>query len=221
MKLSEVRKALLKKAQDSFNELGFKKNGDLIVKNNGDFQVYIGFGIVDNDNSFPTTFRYGISSKTLNNIKKYIFPERGLKLNDFSGVYGQKQTLLFDKKEYPILEYDIRNNSDVESMVTDLKKYFEKGLLSKLEGLQNSNELSNILNSQETLDESMHLPSTLINGLIFCKITKNVNYVSSKSKYRELLKEWNDWDRKDLEKVISFLDSHSQEELLRIAESPI
>jgi hypothetical protein len=39
-----------------------------------------------------------------------------------------------------------------------------------------------------------------------------------KSKYRELLKDWNDWDKQELEKVIAFLDSHDQEELKQIAE---
>ncbi|MFN8438013.1 MAG: hypothetical protein U0V72_10250 [Cytophagales bacterium] len=219
MKLSEVKNSLLKKALESFKDLGFKKEGKFLVKNSGDFKIYLGFGIVNSDNSFPTTFHFGISSRVLANFKRIIFPEKGFKSDDFSGAYGQKQESLFDKKEYPILEYDIKSSSDIDGLVTDLKKYFEDGLIDKLEKLQNNDALCNILNSQETLDESMHLPSTLISALIFYKITENVNYVSSKNKYRELLKEWNDWDRKDLEKAIEFLDSHSQEELLKISET--
>lgn len=219
MKLSEVRKYLLSKTQESFKSLGFKKDGNLIIKSNGDFRIYIAFGIVDSDNSFPTTFHYGISSKSLNNIKIKIFPERGLKINGFSGAYGQKQESLFDNKEYPILEYDIKNTSDIDKMVGDLLDYFQREIIKKLEQLQNIQELFILLNSKEVITDSMHLPSTLTNALIFCKLSKDVNYNSVKTKYRELLNNWNDMDRKDLEKVIEFLDNHSQEDLLKIAES--
>jgi hypothetical protein len=219
MKLSEIRKALLIKANDSFQELGFKKVGDLIVKNIDDYQIYIGFGVVDNDNSFPTTFRYGIAMKSLNNIKKYCLPERGFKLNDFSGAYGQKQTMLFDKKQYSILEYDIKSIADIDIMMNDLLSYFKDKALLELERLLSLDKLSVFINSEEVIKESMHQPTTSINGLILCKTSGFLNYETLKVKYRELLKDWSDWDKQELEKVISFLDNHSQEELMRIAES--
>jgi len=219
MKISEVKKELLSKALISFKLLGFSKKGSLIVKSSQYFEIYLAFGVVDNDNSFPTTFHFGISSIVLNNLLFKIFPEKGYKKNQFSGVYGQKQTLLFDKKEYPILEYDIKNTSDIDKMIADILDYFQRKIIKKLERLQNVQELSILLNSQEVIAESMHLTTTAINALIFCKLSDNINYNLVKSKYRELLKDWSDWDKQELEKVISFLDNHSQEELLKISET--
>ena len=220
MKLSEVKKELLSKAKERFKILGFKKQGNFIIKNVDDYQFYIGFGIVDNDNSFPTTFHYGIASKTLNNIKLCVFPDRGLKKNDFSGAYSQKQTLLFDKKEYPILEYNIKSIVDIDAMVYDLWNYFEKTAIKKLENLQSVGSLGLLLNSKEMLDEAMHMPTASINALILCKLTDNSKYGSIKQRFINISKDWSNWDKQELEKVVEFLDNHSQEELLKIAENP-
>ncbi len=219
MKITEVKKELLTKVLGSFKTLGFSKRGSLITKTYAGYQIYLAFSVVDNDNSFPTTFHFGISSLTLNNLLVRVFPEKGYVMNQYAGAYGQKQAMLFDKKEYSILEYDIRSDADIDLMVNDLLVYFNKKVIIKLEQLQNLNRLSIIVNSQETIKESMHQPTTAINGLILCKISGVPNYDIIKNNYINLSKEWSEWDRNDLEKTIRFLDNHSQKELKEIAET--
>lgn len=217
MKKTEVNKFLKSKSFEKFKILGFKRNQYGIVKKLENYEFYVAFGIVDSDNSFPTSFHYGISSRYLNNILLHIFPEKGFIKNNYVGIYGEKQTQLFDNGEFPILEYDIRIEEDIDIMMQDLYDYIEK-VLPFLEKLMNIQTLSKFINSDKVLNESMYLPTTLKNGLIYAKLANDNNYNELEYKYRELVENWADWNKVELQKTINFLNNHSQDELIRIAE---
>lgn len=218
MKLSEVRKKLLDQTGQGLISNGFKKGKSIIYKNKADYKFYIGFGIVDSDNSFPSTFHYGISSKKVNNLLGAILPERKLNKGDTYTVYGTNQTRLYDNGEFPVLEYDIETERDIIIMVNSLHEYYTKVAYPFLERLTDIYELDKFINSQKVLNESMHLPTTLINGLIVSKLSFNPHHEYLKSKYRKLIKEWPKWDNEDLNKVVRFLDNHTKEELEDISE---
>ncbi|MDG3584161.1 hypothetical protein [Galbibacter pacificus] len=218
MKKSEVNRVLLNKLSDKFKKLGFKKRKGFLFKKDKDYEYYIGYGIVDSDITFPSTFHYGISSVKVNNLLATILLERGLKKGDPYTVYGTKQTRLFDNGEFPVLEYDIETEKDITKMVNDLYEYYTKVAYPFLEKLTEIHELDKFINSQKVLNESMHLPTTLINGLIVSKLSQNPNYEQLKSKYNELIKEWPEWSRQDLNKVVEFLDNHTKEELENISK---
>ncbi|MCT4639847.1 MAG: hypothetical protein N4A72_19265 [Bacteroidales bacterium] len=216
MKLTEVKKIVLKEALVEFKHMGYTKKKDYLIRNREKFSYYVGFAFVDNDNSFPTNFHYGISSKLLNNILLEIFPEKGYKQDEYIGVYGINQLLLYDKKKYPILEYDIKSEMDIKIMVKEMVTYFNEFVLPFLEQLSSYDTLNNFLNSKGVISESMHLPTTLINGIIFSRITKDEGYDKVKTRYRDLIESWSEWDKLDLIKVIEFLDNHSYEDLILI-----
>ena len=218
MKLSEVRKRLLEKTEQGLISYGYKKGKGIIYKNITDYKLYIGFGIVDSDNSFPSTFHYGISSKKVNNLLVAVLPERKLKKGDTHTVYGTKQARLYDNGEFPVLEYDIETERDITTMVNSLHEYYTKVAYPFLERLTDIYELDKFINSQKVLNESMHLPTTLINGLIVSKLSFNPDHEYLKFKYKKLIKEWPKWDNEDLNKVVRFLDNHTKEELEDISK---
>src|SRR5699024_3444783 len=155
MKLSEVRKKLLDQTGQGLISNGFKKGKSIIYKNKADYKFYIGFGIVDSDNSFPSTFHYGISSKKVNNLLGAILPERKLNKGDTYTVYGTNQTRLYDNGEFPVLEYDIETERDIIIMVNSLHEYYTKVAYPFLERLTDIYELDKFINSQKVLNESM------------------------------------------------------------------
>ena len=130
--------------------------------------------------------------------------------NEYFPIIGIGQSELFESKNYPILEYDIYTEEDALKMVDEVMNYFENEALPFLESLSNLETIEKVINNEP-------IPQKGIFGLILAKLTGNENYEPLKSKYRDLLKEWSDWDKQELEKVISFLDKHTKEELEEIA----
>ena len=159
------------------------------------------------DNSFPTTFYYTLGNIAVGNILNQI-----TLLNERDAqIIGIGQADLFEAKKYPILKYDIYTEEDVNKMVSEVSVYFIEEALPYLESVSSIEKLEEITNTELN-------PWKKSIGLILAKLVNNPEYENLKSKYRELLKDWSDWDKQELEKVIDFLDSHSQEELLKITE---
>jgi hypothetical protein len=208
MKISEVSKLLSKGFGEMYKPLEFKKWKYGYKKEVGSFSYTFGFSSSNMDNSFPSTFYYRLGCFTVGNILNLITPLTELDTQ----IIGIGQADLFEAKKISILKYDIYNEEDANKMVSEVSKYFIEQALPYLESVSSIEKLEKITNSELN-------PWKKSTGLILAKLVNNPSYESLKIKYRELLKDWSDWDKQELEKVISFLDSHSQEELLKIAET--
>lgn len=209
MKISEVSKLLFKGFGEMYKPLEFKKWKYGYKKEIGNFSYTFGFSSSNMDNSFPSTFYFRLGSYAVGNILNQITP-----LNEKdTQIVGIGQADLFEAKKFYILKYDIYNEEDINKMVSEVSKYFIEQALPYLESVSSIEKLEQITNEELN-------PWKKSIGLILAKLVNNPEYENLKQKYRELLKDWSDWDRKELEKVISFLDSQSHEELLKIAESP-
>ena len=86
--------------------------------------------------------------------------------------------------------------------------YFLNTLIPYFNEYTTLEKLEKKINAPGNLPNNNQLATVLKYGLILAKVVKNPNYEILKQKYRELLKEWSDWDKQELEKVISYLDSH-------------
>ena len=208
MKISEVSKLLTKGFGEIYKPLEFKKWKYGYKKDVGKFSYTFGFASSNMDNSFPSTFYYRLGSHAIGNILNRIIPltERDIQ------IIGIGQADLFEAKKFPILKYDIYTVEDVNKMVSEVSTYFISEVLPYLESIASIEELERITNAELN-------PWKKSTGLILAKLVKNTEYEDLKNKYRELLKNWSDWDKQELEKVIDFLDSHSQEELQKISET--
>lgn len=214
MRKTEVTKSLNEKFKPILSKYGFKKWKFGFIKEDKEFYHVFAYSSSAYDTCFPTTFYYGIGLQKVKNILKKIFLENLSRAeNQYPAIlsYGQKE--LFEAKKYPIFKYDIYNESDVNNMVTNVSRYFIEEALPYLQSISNIEKLEEIINTEPK-------PRKKDVGLILARLGNNPNYEHLKQQYRELLEDWSDWDKKELEKVISYLDSHSLEELKTISETP-
>lgn len=216
MKKIEVTKLLNIGFKIMLDKNNFKKWKFGYIKELGNGTYYnFAFSSASYDTCFPTTFYFGIGSKDVKKISKKILPENfTIPENEFPTILSIGQKELFEAKKFPVFKYDIYTEEDVNKMVNEVSEYFTRVAFPYLESISSIEKLEELTNTELN-------PWKKSIGLILAKLVNNPEYEILKNKYRELLKDWNDWDKQELEKVISFLDNHSQEELLQIAESPI
>jgi hypothetical protein len=213
MKKSEVTKKLNEGFQIKLNSQQFRKWKFGFIYENNDFYFDFGYSSASYDTCFPTTFYYGVGSNNVKEILKRVFPENlSRPENTFPKIFSQGQKELFEEKKYPIFKYDIYSEDDVNKMINQVSDYLIKEALPYLRSISNLEVLEKMTN---------HLPLNPWKkdvGLILSKLVSNPTFESLKNQYRELLKDWSDWDKQELEKLIDFLDKHSCTELLKMAE---
>jgi hypothetical protein len=212
MKKSEIRQYL----ESNFRVVleGLKKRKYRFYKDFGELYFAFGLGIIDSDNSFPSTFNYGIGNLNYSNLLNFMIDNLDLNFqkDKYMTVFGSGQIRLFDEGKYPVLEYDICTEADAQKMVNEVSNYILTNVLPEWEANPTLEFLERKVN-QKLSDSSNFF------GLILAKLVRNPNYKIIKNHYENISREWSDGDKKNLEKIISFLDSHSHEELLKISET--
>jgi len=213
MKKAEVTKLLNSGFKKMLDENNFKKRKYGYIKKSSDGIYYeFGFSTKSYDICFPTTFYYGIGLNSVKEILKLILPEYfEMPENEYPTIFSMGQKKLYTYNNYPLSQYEIYTEADVLETVNEISEYFINTGLPYLKSISSINKLEQITNAELN-------PGKKNSGLILAKLVNNPEYETLKNKYREILKEWPDWDKQELEKVIMFLDSHSQEALLKIAE---
>lgn len=209
MKLTDLKKLLFSIYGESLKPLGFKKVKYGFMKINGDYAYNFIFSSLDRDNSFPTGFFYGLGSKSIANIIKKVVAVH--EDNSFYPMIGWRQVVLWEAKKYPVKDYDIYTEDDAEKMVAEVSAYFTNEALPYLESISN-------LHALEALTNSNPHPLKFRSGLVLAKLVENPKYDSLVEQYRESFKGWVvEWDKMDFEKIVSFLDCHSLDELHAMA----
>jgi len=187
------------------------------LKNIGDLYFDFGFGIVNSDNSFPSTFSCSFGCRSYSNLLNYMIDNLGLNFqkSDYLFACGIHQMCLFDEGKYPTLEYDIYTEADAQKMVDEVSAYILNEVLPEWEANPTLEYLEKKANEKCLTDELN------LSGLILAKLLGKPKYESIKQHFITVSKDWHERNKKDFEKIIEFLDNHSQEELWKIAETPI
>lgn len=219
MKITELTKYINEILKNKLSPLGFKKDGYGFTLNSNGFTKKIMFSSVDRDNSFPTSFGVWFGFLGVDRILlKALDNQAGLKKTKNGGQIFIRQVELFEQGVYPCKDYDIYTFEEANKATNQILDYFLSTLIPLNDFYNSYKELEEKINMKDSLENDRFLSGKLKYGLILSKLVGNPNYEKLKGKYRELLKDWSDWDKQELEKVIAFLDSHSQEELKEIAE---
>ncbi len=222
MKAAELKKYLHEAVKAKLNLLGFKKHDSWYYKNINNYTYAIIISSLNYDNSFPTSFAatFGFVS-----IDKILYKSTGRE-KEFTNckIGGQlfiTQAELFENNKYPCKDYDIYTFEQAYDAINQMLDYFLTELMPNMNEFANILKLEEQINAKQQFTNDRFLATKLKYGLILAKLVNNPKYETLKNRYREILKEWPDWDKQELEKVIMFLDSHSQAALKLIAESPI
>lgn len=211
MKKGELNKLLSDNFKEFFKKFDYRKTKYRYKKDYNNFVVSIGFAIADYCNVFPITFGYNLSSKVIDKIFSAIFDKH---ISE-SIIIGENTISLYEKQKYHIPEYDIKTENDVKIMFKEVTEYMKSVAFPYIESICDIEILDKIIN------KNPQEPLFGLRGLVLSKLAKSPNYEELKKTYRQLFVERN-WavqeDIDNLEKVIDFLDSHTKEELEKIAE---
>ncbi|CAM3089278.1 hypothetical protein [Flavobacterium frigoris] len=219
MKISELTKHINEAVKQRLSPLGFKKDGYGFTLNENGFTKKIIFSSIDRDNSFPTSFSvwFGFLG-----VDRVLFRATGnevdLKKIKHGGQVFIRQVELFEQGTYPFKDYDIYTFEQADDAVSESLNYFIDFIIPDMNKFKSVLKLEEQINLKGQFINDRFLSTKVKYGLILAKLVNNPNYEFLKNKYRELLNDWSDWDKQELEKVIDFIDTHSQEELLKIAE---
>lgn len=207
MKKSEVRKILEDQFKKRLKEYGFNNKGYTFLKKISDTTFFINFlfSLIDSDNSYPSQFGFCLINQRINNIFSEIF-----RRNNDIWLLSTNQSRLYEENKYPDLEYDIYTEEDALKMVDEVMCYMEKEALPFLESISDLKVIEKLIN-EKPVPEKAHV------GIVLAKLMGNPEYENLKLVYKELIKDWAGDYNPDYDKIVSFLDSHSHEELIQIA----
>ena len=193
---------------------GYQKKKYQFVKSRDDFYFVFMHTSVDSDNSFPSTFYFGIGSLKIKKLLEFLFPNKYINIteNNYPTQLRFHQIRLFDEGKYPILEYDIYTEEDAQKMVDEVSDYILNTILPEWEANPTLEYLEKKVN--EKLSD---VPN--FSGLILAKLVGNPDYEKIKQHFLNVSKDWAEWDKADLQKVIDFLDNHTTSELNTIADN--
>ncbi len=215
----ELYKKMKEKANERLKENGFKISRGQLAKEVGEFKYYIDFGIVDLNDVKLASFHFGISSKSLSIIYKCLEPDRDLRKNQYYTVYGINQARLFTGSRYPKSEYEIRKEEDVIEMIDEFYEYYINQAYPFLSSISDLKKISGFMNYDENVKkQSAYLANTLKTSLILARLTEDPYYNKLKEEYRVLLGGWVEYEKKEFEKIIFFLDNNSPKELKEVID---
>lgn len=219
MKLGELTKHINEVLKTELIPLGFKKDGYGYTLNENGFTKKIMFSSVNRDNSFPTAFAIWLGFLGIDKILLTATDnEAELRKTKNGGQIFIRQEELFEQGKYPIKAYDIYTLEEANQAIQESLYYFLNSVIPEYSEL-NIQDLESKINLNDVFTNDRFLSNKLKYGLILAKLVNNPEYENLKMKYRELLNDWSEWDKQELEKVIEFLDNHSQEELIKISET--
>jgi hypothetical protein len=220
MKLAELKKFINEQAKNKLLPIGFKKDGYGYSLNSNGFTYKISISSIDRDNSFPTSFAFWAGFIGVDKIMLLAVGnnEELKKLKSGSQLFI-RQVELFELGKYPVKDYDIYTFDEAEKAISEMFEFLNKTLLPSYIQYNNLAEIERKINSNEFINNTRQLSVSVRFGLILSKLSNPSNYDTLKNGYRKQLLNASDWDKQELEKVIEFLDNHSQEELLKISET--
>jgi hypothetical protein len=208
MKKSEVKKSLKKKFKNRLTDYGFKPLKHSLQKDYNGFFIDFMFSMVDIGNGFSSQFGIHCGFTLLDNIYNAAFKTQKRNLN----IYAIHQGELYESQKYPILEYDLYTEEDVNIMVNQVMVYLENEALPYFEGINTLEKIEPIINKDPK-------PRQAVISLILAKLVDNPNYLELKKNYMNLLKNWPQYEKNQLETIVQYLDKYTREEIIKSVES--
>jgi hypothetical protein len=218
MNYSEVKKELKKEFKSFLKPLGYKSKTDpqgcRFSFINSKHEYRLGYGVANNIDEFNTGLFGSFCLKSIQQIENFIFEEESF-----------FDTLLIDKTSYfkeLNYRYKIKTLEDIKEWGIIVRKFYEDYAVPFFEKYNSVDAIDKLLNEKPT-EKVIYLDDLgwrIIKGLIAAKLNNNPKYNELRDYYRsEVESKFQGYFMYEkCLKTIDFLDKHSQEELLKIAE---
>ncbi len=218
MNYSEVKKELKKEFEFFLKPLGYKSKTDnqgcRFILNKGSVEYRLGYGVANYIDEFNTGLFGSLGVKEIQAIESKIFNE---------SIYAD--TLLLNKSDYfkdVNFRFKIKTEEDIQEWMKIAKDFYFLFALPFYERNNSIAEIDELLNDHPT-EKVIYLDDLgwrIIKGLIAARLNNNPKYSELRNYYKsEVESKFQGYFMYEkCMKVIDFLESHSKEELLKIAE---
>jgi hypothetical protein len=219
MNYSEVKKELKKEFESFLKPLGYKSKsgtqGCSFFLNRGFVEYRFGYGVANYGDEFNSGLFGSIGMLPIQLIENRIFNEESF-----------TDTLLLNKSDYfkdINYRFKITSLNDVKEWSTIAKKFYHEFAIPFFEKYNSVDAIDKLLNEKpsEKVIYCDDLGWRIIKGLISAKLNNNPKYNELRDYYRsEVESKFQGYFMYEkCMKAIDFLDKHTREELLKIAES--
>lgn len=217
MNYSEVKKELKKEFESFFKPLGYKSKTDSqgcrFSLSGINLQTNIGFGVSNYVDEFYTGCYVSTEIVQIEKISFHLFQESGFGIGFNIGNY-------FNELNY---RYKIQTQEDIIEWGKIVRKFYEEYAVPFFEKYNSVDAIDKLLNENPT-EKVIYLDDLgwrIIKGLIAAKLNNNPKYNELQDYYKsEVESKFQGYFMYEkCMKTIEFLDNHSQEELLKIAEN--
>lgn len=219
MNYSEVKKELKKEFESFLKPLGYKSKsgtqGCSFFLNRGFVEYRFGYGVANYGDEFNSGLFGSIGMLPIQLIENRIFNEESF-----------TDTLLLNKSDYfkdINYRFKIASLNDVKEWSTIAKKFYNEFAVPFFEKYKSVDAIDKLLNEKpsEKVIYCDDLGWRIIKGLISAKLNNNPKYNELRDYYRsEVESKFQGYFMYEkCMKAITFLDEHSREEILKIAES--
>ncbi len=223
MNYSEVKKELKKEFEKFLKPIGYKSKmchqGCEFSLINDIYFFRIGFGVANYIDEFKTSCSVGLGVLPIQKVSFVIVEGTTIIPNDYGSTLGVRIADYFGEVNY---NYKIRTQEDIIAWGKIVKKFYEEYVVPFFEKYNTLDSIDKLLNDHPTekVIYSSDLGWRIIKGLIVAKLNVNPKYNELRDYYKsEVESKFKGYFMYDTcMKVISFLDNHSQEEVLKIAE---
>ena len=218
MNYSEVKKELKKEFELFLKPLGYKSKKDPqgcdFWKLEENSLNRIGYGIANYVDEFNTVCYLKIGQINIQNIEKQIFE------GEYYETLSVGMQTCFNEINY---RYKIKTEEDIKEWGKIVRKFYEEYAVPFFEKYNAVDAIDKLLNDNPTerVIYCDDLGWRIIKGSIVAKLNNNPKYNELKDYYiSEVESKFQGYFMYEkCMKTIDFLDSHSQEELLKIAET--
>ena len=216
MNYSEVKKELKKEFENFLKPLGYKSKsssqGCVFELINQDFEFVLGFAVANYNPIYGVGCYIQIIPYKIEKVREFLFDNEGG--NAIASNIGN----YFNELNY---RYKIQTQEDVEEWGKIVRKFYEEYAVPFFEKYNTIDAIDKLLNDSPT-EKVIYcddLGWRIIKGLIAAKLNNNTKYNELRDYYkREVESKFQGYFMfEKCMKTIDFLDSHNQEELLKIA----
>ncbi len=224
MNYSEVKKELKREFESFLKPLGYKsKYGnqgcDFFVSESIGYRK-IGFGIAKYEPVFYTGIYAYVGVDAIDKVLCYILEMDYIKSIGGGGTISTSTRIYFNDINY---QYKIQTEIDIRDWFMIFKKFYNDHLTAFFVKYNTIDSIDKLLNEHPT-EKVVYcddLGWRIIKGLITAKLNRNPKYYELRDYYKNEVetKFQGYFMYEKCMKVIEFLDSHSTEELNKMAES--
>lgn len=222
MNYSEVKKELKKEYESILKPLGYKaksesQGGEFFLINKNIIQR-IGYGVTNYVDEFNTGGYIGLCVLPIQKVLYFI--EEVINSNDnYGSTIGSSISDYFNELNY---RYHIKTVEDIQKWGKIIRKFYEEYAVPFFEKYNTVAAIDKLLNEHPT-EKVIYLDDLgwrIIKGLIAAKLNNNPKYNELRDYYKsEVESKFQGYFMYEkCMKAITFLDTHSQEELQKIAE---